>query len=110
MNTVQRLWAALATGDWDRAAAEMHPHVIVEWPHTGQRFQNRDAFLAFHTAIPGQRSIEIVRIVTEGRSVASETRISGDEDWSVASFFSLLDGRVLHAVEYWVPSPASGVS
>jgi hypothetical protein len=102
MNPVQRLWAALAAGDWDRAATELHPNVVVDWPHTGRRFENRDAFLSFHMAIPGQRSIEVVRIISEGHAVASETRITGAEAWAVASFFQLHDARISHAVEYWV--------
>ena len=106
VNAVERLWEALAAGDADRAAQELHPHVVVDWPHTGERFESRDAYVAVHMAVPGRRAVEVGRIVTEGRTVASEVRVHGDASWAVASFFTLHDGRILHAVEYWVQTPS----
>jgi ketosteroid isomerase-like protein len=105
VNAVGRLWAALAAGDAERAAQELHANVVVEWPHTGERFESRDAFLAVHLAVPGKRQVEVGRIVTQGRTVAAEATVSGDVSWAVASFYLLHDGRILHAVEYWVQTP-----
>jgi SnoaL-like polyketide cyclase. len=103
VNAVERLWDALVVGDWDRAAVELHPNVVVEWPHTGERFESREAFLAVHTAVPGERMIEVRSVITEGRRVASEVVIAGEApSWAVASFFTIHDGRILYAVEYWV--------
>lgn len=105
-NAVARLWAALADGDRERAAAELHEHVTVAWPHTGERFESREAFLEVHFAVPGRRAIALCRVVTQGRSVATEATVSGDAaSWAVASFYGLHDGRILHAVEYWVQTP-----
>lgn len=108
MNPVERLWRALARQDWDTARAEMHPHATVEWPHTGERFAGCDAFLEVHRAFPGPWTLDVRRVITEGRDIASEVVVrSGEDTWFVASFFNLRDGRIQHAVEYWVASETS---
>jgi hypothetical protein len=92
--------------DWERAATDLQPNVVVEWPHTGERFASREAFLAVHMAVPGHRWCEIKRIVTEGRQVVSEVLVCGEPaSYGVASFFTLEAGRVRAAVEYWVQLP-----
>jgi hypothetical protein len=102
-NAVERLWAALAAGDRHRAATELHDRVILEWPHSGQRFEGPEAYLEAYEALPGLRAIETRRVVTQGRHVASEVRLEAEAaSWAVASFFTLHDGRILHATEYWV--------
>ena len=107
MNAVERLWRALARGDLDEAASEMHPNAIVEWPHTGEQFASRDAFIEVHRAFPGPWTLEVRRVITEGRDIASEVVVRGESDtWYVASFFLLRDGRVQRATEYWVRSEA----
>ena len=103
MNAVARLWDALGAGDLERAADELHAHVVVEWPHSGQRFASRAAYLAAYGALHVDGHLTVRRIVTEGRTVATEVHIEGDRGaWAVASFFRLHDGRILQAVEYWV--------
>ena len=103
MNCVERLWRALAVQDWETAEAELHPNALVEWPHTGERFATRDAFIEVHRAFPGPWTLDVRRIITEGRSIASEVVVrSGEDTWYVASFFTLGDGRIQQAVEYWV--------
>jgi len=103
VNPVERLWKALAEQDWQTARAELHPQVVVEWPHTGERFASCDAFLEVHRAFPGPWTLDVRRIVSEGRDIASEVVVrSGEDTWYVASFFGLRDGRIQSAVEYWV--------
>ncbi|MCW2990334.1 MAG: nuclear transport factor 2 family protein [Solirubrobacterales bacterium] len=103
INAVERLWQALAAGDLHRARSELHSHVVVEWPHSGERFEGRDAYLAAHEAEPGTRRIDVRRVVTEGRHIASEVRIAdAGGSLAVASFYTVHDGRILHAVEYRV--------
>ena len=101
INAVERLWGALASGDRHRAATELHENVVLEWPHTGERHEGREAYLVAMEAVPGIRSAHVRRIVTQGRHVATEVRLDG---WAVASFFTVHDGRILHATEYWVPA------
>jgi ketosteroid isomerase-like protein len=105
-NPVERMWDALAAGDWRRAETELHPHVVVEWPHTGERFESPEAFLLVHRKIPDARQVRIRSVITEGRRAASEVWITDQPDaWAVTSFFTLHDGHILRAVEYWTPLP-----
>ena len=107
MNPVERLWRALAVQDWATAKAELHPQAVVEWPHKGERFASCEAFIEAHRAFPGPWSLDVRRIVTEGRDIASEVIVrSGEDKWFVASFFGLRDGRIAEAVEYWVLAEA----
>ena len=106
MNAVARLWEALAAGDEHRAGDELHGHVTLEWPHSGETFGSRADYLAAHARRAAQGKLELLRIVTEGRNVATDVRLEHEDgDWAIASFFHLHDGRVLRAVEYWVPLP-----
>jgi hypothetical protein len=99
---VERLWEALAAGDWKRAETELHPHVVVEWPHTGERFESSEAFLLVHRKIPDARRVQVRSILTEGRRVASEVWITDQPDaWAVLSFFTLHESQILRVVEYW---------
>jgi ketosteroid isomerase-like protein len=102
-NAVERFWRALAQGDVQRATAELHDRVVMEWPHTGERFEGPEAFLVAHHASVRPQPIAVERVVTEGRAVAAEVRLERDGvSWAVAAFYTVHDGRILHAVEYWV--------
>jgi ketosteroid isomerase-like protein len=98
-NAVERLWRALAAGDLPRATTELHDHVVVERPHAGERAEGPAAFLAAYAGLPGP---VVHRVITEGRHVASDVSVG---DWAVASFCTVHDGRILHAVEYWLAQP-----
>jgi len=103
MNAVERLWRALAARDWETARSELHPNATIEWPTRGERFDSCDAFIEVHRAIPGPWDLDVGRIITEGRDIASEVVVTTPDDtWYVASFFRLGDGRIQHATEYWV--------
>lgn len=107
MNPVERFWRAIDARDWTRAAEELHPDAVVEWPHTGERFQNRDAFIAVNRAYPGDWRVHVKRIVSEGRHIASEVVVTGGETtYYVASFFTLREGRIARVTEYWVDGTA----
>lgn len=102
-NAVERFWRAVAAGEVHRALSELHGNVVLEWPHSGERFEGRDAFLEAHHAVPVDRPLEVRRIVTHSRHVAAEVRIAADSGpWAIAAFYTLHDGRILHATEYWV--------
>lgn len=105
-NAVERLWAALAADDRVRAASELHDNVVVERvggpPGAGGRLEGVSAYLA---AVPEVRALVVRHLVTQGRQVASDVRLEAESGaWEVAGFFTLHDGRVLHATEYWLPA------
>jgi ketosteroid isomerase-like protein len=105
-NAVERLWSAVAAGDRQRAFSELHERVVLEWPHAGKRFEGPAVCLEALDRVPGIRTARTRRVITQGHHVASEVRLQDDAgSWSVASFYTLHDGRILHAIEYWVRTP-----
>jgi hypothetical protein len=96
MNAVERLWRALAAGDWSAARAQFRPNATIAWPHRGESFDLNE-YLGRMRERDG--TVEVLRVVTEGRSVAVEGRAG---DARCAGFYDLHDGLIVSAVEYWV--------
>jgi hypothetical protein len=106
MNAVERLWRGLAARDWRAVHAQFRPNATVEWPHNGARMDVEE-YVGRHReragAAGGAPTVEVARVVTEGRNVAVEARIG---EARCAGFYDLHDGLIVGAVEYWVGEPA----
>jgi ketosteroid isomerase-like protein len=100
---VRQLWDRFEARDWDGAGRLLHDDVVVDWPHTGERFVGRDHVIGVNAAYPEGWAIKVLRIVAEGDQVVSEVFVTHpDGNAYAASFFELRDGRIARAVEYWV--------
>jgi hypothetical protein len=97
MNAVERLWQALAGGDWSAARAQFRANAAVEWPHEAARL-DVDEYLA-RTRLRQAGAIEVLRVVTEGRYVAVEARAGAARG---AAIYDLHDGLIAGGTEYWV--------
>ena len=97
MNAVERLWRALANGDWGAARSQFRPNATVEWPPDRARFGVEEYLGRVRSRAAG--AIEVRRVVTEGRYVAVEA-IAGTA--RCAAFYDLHDGLIVAAIEYWV--------
>jgi hypothetical protein len=102
--TVARLWEAFEAREWEDAMALLSPDLIVEWPHSGERFVGRENFIAMNRRHPAPNwHIRVRRIVAEGDQAVSEVWVPTDEQPAfVTSFFQLQDGLVTRIVEYWL--------
>jgi hypothetical protein len=109
---VEAWWDAVGCRDWGRAAAQLHPDVVLEWPATAERIRGREAVVQLQRIFPEGWEIEVRRIVRDGGSVAVEARVPhGDEVFFCAGFYEVADGLVTAAVEHWSdgaagPAPA----
>ena len=101
---VRELWAAIATRDWTRLAGLLDPQVTVTWPATGETFVGPANFVAVQSEYPQGWEIEVVRVVASGDLVVSEVRVPHRElgVFGSAGFWTVRDGRILTATEYWV--------
>ncbi|HXV34586.1 MAG TPA: nuclear transport factor 2 family protein [Gaiellaceae bacterium] len=99
---VRLLWERMEARDWNAAAEQLHPDVVVDWPNTAERYRGREDYLGMQQAYPEGWHIEVLRIVDGGDTVVSEVRVDqGDERFFAVSFFELAGGRIVRAVEYW---------
>lgn len=107
MNAVERLWRALRAQDWDSVTAQLHPGVVVVWPHDGRRFTSAVAYVQAHRDLSRDGDILTVhRFIAEGRSVAVhaalEARSGAPARRHCAAFYELHDGRIAHGTELWL--------
>ena len=107
MNAVERLWRALRRDDWDGALAQLHEHAVIRWPHTDERFDRAEDYVAAHRLdAPRRAAVDVRRTVSEGLDVAvwAVVRYAADEvdeTWHCAAVYELQDARIAHAVEVW---------
>jgi hypothetical protein len=103
---VERLWTLFEARAWDASLRLFHPDLEVEWPHTRERFVGPSNFVAMNRAYPEGWTIELLRVIADGDVVASEIRVTQDDDvYVAASFFEFEAGLIRRATEYWVTSP-----
>jgi ketosteroid isomerase-like protein len=99
---VRLLWERMEARDWDAVAAQLHEDIVVDWPNSGERMRGRENYLAVQRAFGEGWHVHVLRIVDGGDTVVSEVRVErADERFFAASFFTVVDGRVARAVEYW---------
>jgi hypothetical protein len=100
MNATERLWRGLAAHDWAAVRSQFQPTAVVEWPHAHRRMPVEE-YVAVQRERAG-RTIEVRRVVTEGRFVAVDAQVG---EATCAGFYDLHDGLIAGAVEYWVGEP-----
>jgi hypothetical protein len=107
MNAVERLWRALKARNWHSALAQLHPGADIAWPHTGQRFTSREEYVTYWRLLPGERSVTVQEVITEGNLVAVRAVVADEEGaWHCGGFYELREARIAVGTELWVPDKA----
>ena len=102
---VEALWSAFDALDFDVAGELLHDDFVCEWPQSQERIVGRVNFVAVNKHYPGEWRIEIVKLVTSGPEVVTETLLRyGDQTARAVSFFELRDGKIARLREFW-PDP-----
>ncbi|MHB8879729.1 MAG: nuclear transport factor 2 family protein [Myxococcaceae bacterium] len=100
---LRRLWEAMQARRWEEAAACLAEDVVVDWPHTRERFRGRDRYLGMNRAYPEGWTIRLLRVVAAGDQVVSEIEVAHEgQTFNAATFATVRDGRIAMATEYWV--------
>jgi hypothetical protein len=102
MNAAERLWRAYGRDDWRAAEAQMHEHVEVLWPVSGERLDREEYLFRVRERLDGRR-IDVLREIRDGKRIALEA-IAGDDGGRQArcgAFYDLHQGRIALVVEYW---------
>jgi ketosteroid isomerase-like protein len=100
---VTRLWSAMHDRDWDGVAACVAPEAVIEWPHTGERFTTRDAYVGVNRAYPEGWQLALRRVVGASDSVAALVVVEQDgQTFHCCAFYDVTDGQVINGAEYWL--------
>ncbi len=89
--------------DWEGVAALVAPDAVIEWPRTGERFSGA-SFVAMNRDYPEGWSIRVREVVGSGERVASDVEVTQegvDGVFVATGFWTVRDGRVVAAREYW---------
>lgn len=101
---VERYWAHMGAGRFEKAGDCMARDAIVYFPNTREVFMGREAFVAFNRQYPGKWSIGIEKLTAMEDTVVTAVRVaSGDEakSFCAVSFFTVKDGLIREITEYW---------
>lgn len=101
---VRALWARIQDRDWVGVRDLIADDLVLEWPATGETFVGADNFIAVQSEYPEGWTIQVLRVIASGDEVVAEVEVPQDGVgvFRTASFAHVRDGRVAHAVEYWV--------
>jgi hypothetical protein len=96
VNSVERLWRGIARRDYPAIAAQLHEHVRIDWPHTGERLTAIEYVVRQRLA--GERKVRVLRVLTDEERVAVHAQV---DDRTVGAFYDLQQGRIASGVEIW---------
>jgi hypothetical protein len=109
-DVAERLWKAIAAGDWDTAAGLIADGFVQEWPQSGERIVGRDDALAINRDFPGGLPNMRFRKMSEGGELAvmeSELTYADGSVYQGVSIIEIRDGRVVKETDYFAePFPA----
>jgi ketosteroid isomerase-like protein len=100
---VRALWNRIQDRDWVGVGELVAEHAVIEWPASRERIIGRDNFVAVQREYPEGWSIHVLRIVADDDQVASEVEVPHAElgIFRVASFWTVIDNRIVRGIEYW---------
>lgn len=103
---VERLWRALAGGDWAGMAAQFTPDAHI-WEADSGVAVHADEYVARHRTA-GSPEVRFEHVVRESNGIAVEVHVTrGGFERRCAAFYDLRDGRIARAAEYWAPAHPS---
>jgi ketosteroid isomerase-like protein len=103
---IEAYWARMEVRDWDGVAELLAEDAVVEWPDTAERFVGREAYVRVNREYPEGWSIRVLRVVADtdhSDQVVSEIEVPQKDVgvFRAASFFTVRDGLIVSATEYW---------
>jgi ketosteroid isomerase-like protein len=106
----EAVWRALAAGDWDGAAAYLHPDFVQEWPQSGERIVGADNALAIDRNFPGgMPSMNLRRVHAAGDLAVVEVELTyaDGSTYLGVSLLEFRDGTIVKETDYFAePFPA----
>jgi limonene-1,2-epoxide hydrolase len=101
---VTEFWARIQARDWDGVAELLAEDVVLDWPNAHLQIRGRDNVVGFNRSYPEGWSIEVLNVVADGSTVASEVRVPHSTIglFYALSVYEVEAGRIARGREYWV--------
>lgn len=100
----EAFWAAVAAGDWDGAAARLHPDYVQQWPQSGERIRGAANALAINRNFPGGMPAMTPRAtVVQGDLVVVQTQLdyADGSRYLGVSLMEFRDGLIVKETDYF---------
>lgn len=107
ITVVRAFWQAMNGNDWEEVARRfLAPDFTLIWPQTAEIIGSPEQFALVNAAFPGQGGwrFELVALTGDGRSAASDTRITQAELGITAraiTFHQIHEGLISAQTEFW---------
>jgi len=103
VTVVRELWTRAQARDWAGFGELVAPNAVIEWPVTSERIVGRAHYVAVNREYPEGWEIRILRVIGSGDQVASEVEVRHETlgPFRAASFWTVTDGQIVRATEYW---------
>jgi hypothetical protein len=103
---IRRYWAAAQARDWPAFAELLAPDVVYDLPQTRERIRGVVSYVEFNATYPGDWSVEVVRVIGDGRYGVSWTAftVDGTEQPGIC-FFELDNHGLIAAITDFWPEP-----
>jgi ketosteroid isomerase-like protein len=100
---VRELWTRAQARDWDGFGELVAEDAVIEWPVSSERIVGRANYVALNREYPEGWEIRILRVIGSGDQAASEVEVPHKTLglFRAASFWTVTDGQIVRATEYW---------
>lgn len=107
VDTVREFWRLMASNDFHSVGAVLAPEFVLDWPQTNERIRGAERFAQMNAAYPahGPWTFTLHRLFGSDTEAVSDVTVSdGVQTARALSFFTVVDGKVTHLLEFW-PEP-----
>jgi ketosteroid isomerase-like protein len=101
--TLERLFKAFESGDWEAVVADFSDDFVQAWPQSGERLTSKAACLAVYRGYPGgPPSIRLSRVSGDGDHWTVESEMHyGPALVRAVGIFEFRDGKIVRETDYF---------
>jgi|SRR6266550_8389229 len=101
---VTKFWELMMTNDFRSVGSLLSDDFVLDWPQANERIRGRDNFAAMNEEYPahGRWRFAINRLIGDEHGAVSDVSVTdGVQRARVITFFTVENGRIVGAVEFW---------
>jgi ketosteroid isomerase-like protein len=101
---VTKFWELMMTNDFRSVGSLLSDDFVLDWPQSNERIRGRDNFAAMNEEYPahGPWRFTINRLIGDEDEAVSDVSVTdGVQRARVITFFTVENGRIVGAVEFW---------